>query len=41
VTTTLIVNPYASRVTPNVTELVASAVGAETIVFTERPGHAT
>jgi diacylglycerol kinase family enzyme len=41
VRTTLIVNPYASRVTPERAELVADALGAETVVFTERAGHAT
>ncbi|MDX6397485.1 MAG: hypothetical protein QOJ43_893 [Gaiellaceae bacterium] len=38
--TTLIVNPYASRVTPALTEQVAAALGAEETVFTERAGHA-
>ena len=38
--TTLIVNPYASRVTPALVERVAYALGAETIAFTERAGHA-
>jgi diacylglycerol kinase family enzyme len=41
VTTTLIVNPYASRVTPELAEQVARALGAEETVFTERAGHAT
>jgi diacylglycerol kinase family enzyme len=41
VTTTLIVNPYASRVTPALAESVAGALHAERVVFTERPGHAT
>jgi diacylglycerol kinase family enzyme len=40
VTTTLIVNPYASRVTPELAEQVAAALGAEQTVFTERAGHA-
>ena len=39
--TTLIVNPYASKVTPELAELVAGALGAQTVVFTERAGHAT
>ena len=39
--TTLIVNPYASRVTPELAEQVARAVGASETVFTERAGHAT
>ena len=38
--TTLIVNPYASRVTPGLTELVAGALRADGVVLTERPGHA-
>ncbi len=38
--TTLIVNPYASRVTPGLAEQVAAALGAEETVFTERAGHA-
>ena len=41
VATTLIVNPYASRVTPERTERVAAAVGADVVVLTERAGHAT
>jgi diacylglycerol kinase family enzyme len=41
VTTTLIVNPYASRVTPELAERVARELGAAQTVFTERPGHAT
>jgi diacylglycerol kinase family enzyme len=41
VTTTLIVNPYASRVTPALAESVAGALHADQVVFTERPGHAT
>jgi diacylglycerol kinase family enzyme len=41
VRTTLIVNPYASRVTPELTAQVATALGAEETVFTERAGHAT
>ena len=39
--TTLIVNPYASRVTPELAEQVARALGAAQTVFTERAGHAT
>jgi diacylglycerol kinase family enzyme len=39
--TTLIVNPYASRVTPELAERVAAALGADETVFTERAGHAT
>ena len=39
--TTLIVNPFASRVTPELTEAVAGALGADTVVLTERAGHAT
>ena len=38
--TTLIVNPYASRVTPELAAEVARALGAERTVFTERAGHA-
>ena len=38
--TTLIVNPFASRVTPELAEQVARALGAEDTVFTERAGHA-
>jgi len=41
VRTTLIVNPYASRVTPELARAVAVALGAVETVFTERPGHAT
>jgi len=41
VRTTLIVNPYASRVTPDLAEQVARALGAVETVFTERAGHAT
>jgi diacylglycerol kinase family enzyme len=41
VRTTLIVNPYASRVTPELTERVARELGADAIVLTERAGHAT
>jgi diacylglycerol kinase family enzyme len=40
VRTTLIVNPYASRVTPELAIQVARALGAEETVFTERAGHA-
>ena len=39
--TTLIVNPYASKVTPALAEQVAQALGAAETVFTERAGHAT
>jgi diacylglycerol kinase family enzyme len=39
--TMLIVNPYASRVTPELAEQVAHALGAADTVFTERAGHAT
>ena len=39
--TTLIVNPYASRVTPELTERVARELGAASTVFTERAGHAS
>ena len=39
--TTLIVNPYASRVTPDLTDLVSGALGADSVVYTERAGHAT
>jgi diacylglycerol kinase family enzyme len=39
-TTTLVVNPYASRVTPELAEQVAAALGADETVFTERAGHA-
>lgn len=38
--TTLIVNPYASRVTPELAAQVARALGATETVFTERAGHA-
>ncbi|MDQ3065856.1 MAG: hypothetical protein M3R12_01715 [Actinomycetota bacterium] len=38
--TTLIVNPYASRVTPELAERVAAVLGAVETVFTERAGHA-
>jgi len=38
---TLIVNPYASRVTPELAEQVAAALGATETVFTEHAGHAT
>jgi len=41
VKTTLIVNPYASRVTPELAERVAQVLGAAETVFTERAGHAT
>lgn len=39
--TTLIVNLYASKVTPALAEQVAHALGAAETVFTERAGHAT
>ena len=39
--TTLIVNPYASKVTPELAERVAAALGATETVFTEQAGHAT
>ena len=39
--TTLIVNPYASKVTPALAEQVAHALGAAETVFTERAGHAS
>lgn len=39
--TALIVNPYASRVTPELADRVAKALGAAETVFTERAGHAT
>ena len=39
--TTLVVNPYASRVTPELAERVARALGAAETVFTERAGHAS
>ena len=38
--TTLVVNPYASRVTPELAERVARELGAERTVFTEAQGHA-
>lgn len=38
--TTLIVNPYASRVTPELAEQVGRALGVVETVFTERAGHA-
>jgi diacylglycerol kinase family enzyme len=41
VRTALIVNPYASRVTPELAEEVAKALGAAETVFTEHAGHAT
>jgi diacylglycerol kinase family enzyme len=41
VRTTLIVNPYASRVTPDLAERVALELGAEAVLTTERAGHAT
>ncbi|MGE5689344.1 MAG: diacylglycerol/lipid kinase family protein [Pseudomonadota bacterium] len=37
----LIVNPFASRVTPERIERVAAALGDPEVVLTERPGHAT
>ncbi len=39
-TTTLIVNPYASRVTSELAQEIARILGAEATVFTERAGHA-
>ncbi|HWG56873.1 MAG TPA: diacylglycerol kinase family protein [Gaiellaceae bacterium] len=39
--TTLIVNPYATRVTEERTAAVARELGADTVVLTERRGHAT
>ena len=39
--TALIVNPYASRVTPELADAVARTLGAAETVFTERAGHAT
>jgi diacylglycerol kinase family enzyme len=41
VRTTLVVNPYASRVTPELADAVARELGAERTVFTEARGHAT
>lgn len=41
VRTTLIVNPYASKVTPELAHEVARVLGAVETVFTERAGHAT
>jgi diacylglycerol kinase family enzyme len=41
VRTVLIVNPYASKVTPELAEQVARALGADETLFTERAGHAT
>lgn len=38
--TTLIVNPFASRVTPGLAQQVAKALGAVETVFTEHAGHA-
>jgi diacylglycerol kinase family enzyme len=40
VQTTLIVNPYASRVTPELVEAVARELGAGRTLLTERAGHA-
>jgi diacylglycerol kinase family enzyme len=37
----LVVNPFASRVTPEATDHVAAALGDVDVVRTERPGHAT
>ena len=39
--TALIVNPYASRVTPELAQRVADVLGAGEPLFTERAGHAT
>jgi diacylglycerol kinase family enzyme len=41
VRTTLIVNPYASKVSPDLAAQVARALGATETVFTEHAGHAT
>jgi diacylglycerol kinase family enzyme len=41
VATTLIVNPFASRVTPALANEVAGVLGATVTVFTEHAGHAT
>jgi diacylglycerol kinase family enzyme len=41
VRTTLLVNPKASRVTPELAERVAHALGAVETVFTQHAGHAT
>ena len=41
VRTTLIVNPYASKVTPDLAAQVERALGATETVFTEHAGHAT
>lgn len=38
--TTLVVNPYASRVTPELTAAVERALSPDATVFTERAGHA-
>ena len=38
--TTLLVNPYASRVTPELAREVARILGADETVFTEHAGHA-
>jgi diacylglycerol kinase family enzyme len=38
--TTLVVNPYATRVTPELAARVADELGAVATVFTERAGHA-
>ncbi len=39
--TALIVNPYASRVTPELAAQVSRALGADETIFTQRAGHAT
>ena len=39
--TTLIVNPRASRVTPELAEQVAAEIDADEVLYTERQGHAT
>ena len=39
--TTLIVNPYASKVTHELAEQVDHALAADETLFTERAGHAT
>jgi len=41
VTTTLIVNPFASRVSEELVARVAHTLGAEQVLHTERAGHAT
>jgi diacylglycerol kinase family enzyme len=41
VRTALIVNPFASKVTPELAEQVARGLGAAETIYTERAGHAT